>query len=84
MPRKHRPSFSVNAATRDRVAWFVDRMGAGPSRTAVVERAINEYLDASGVPSEVPSAAAEHPIRRRRPEQHVDDQPFYSGAGHVL
>ena len=83
MPRKLRPSFSVNAKTRDRVAYFVDYVSSKLSRTGVVEAAINEYLDVRGVPRDIPPAGrvrTDPPLEIRQ----VSDGPFYSGAGHTL
>jgi hypothetical protein len=54
-------------------------MGCDMSRTRVVETAINEYLDARGVPRDVPSAGREKSPPDLRSH---DDGVFFSGAGH--
>lgn len=54
--RKHRPSISMRQSTYDRLDLGVALVGGGLSRTGLAEVAINEYLDARGVPIVEPAS----------------------------
>ena len=74
--RRRRPALSMRQDTFDRLTHYVFASADGRSRTSVAETAINEYLDARGVPRNV-----QPPDEHERPRYVSDDTsaPALSG-----